>query len=395
MSVIYVPREAGAGVALDPSQLTGLEAVIERMQGDRQASFHETSVRMANAARQRFDSIAKAADPPRRKEIHKLMTQLTGLDRHLDVSKRVRLDSMTVEQRMDNDGFWFIRELSHILTGLWTDKKPKNTALELFAPNEAVPAGAREFIARRISEQGEAQVYRGGTNIPRVSLSRDEQIFPIRTLVTSTSHDLFEKMASDFAGFDTASQEMRAAKEILLKKANTIFWKGDLANGLYGMLNYPYIAEYYSDTPFVASSSADDMIAALNQAAEYAEVNSGMTLRSDSLVVAPRIYNVLAAKPRSTGTDTTVLSWWQNNNSQGIRNVRKAAELQAAGPGGEDGLFFYKEGPDGPRITMPQPFAVLPMQQVGFQQTTVCYMRIGSVAMQEPGEQVVVWSPAP
>ncbi len=393
MSVIYVPRENGAGVPLEPSMLNGLDTVIEKLQGDSKASFHETSMRLAHAARERFDSIAKSVPKSKRQEMHERLMEFAKLDRNEAEYKRVRMDSMSKDKRMDNDGFWFIRELSHILTGLWTDKKPKNTALELFAPNEAVPAGAREFIARRISEQGEANVYRGGTNIPRVSLSRDEQTFPIRTLVTSTSHDLFEKMASDYAGFDTASQEMRAAKEILLKKANTIFWKGDLANGLYGMLNYPYIAEYYSDTPFAASSSADDMIAALNKAAEYAEVNSGMTLRSNAVVVAPRIYNALAAKPRGTTTDTTVLNWWLANNSQDIKIMRKAPELQAAGPGGEDGLFFYKEGTDGPRITMPQPFAVLPMQQVGFQQTTVCYMRIGSVAMQEPGEQVVVWSP--
>jgi hypothetical protein len=394
-SVIYEPNPNAP--QLPASALEGLDNVIDTINGGRHATAAEVGARLGAVAKRRFDSVFTdlgKLDPAKRKVISERATEFAQRADNQSIAKQIRFDSMNAAQRADSDGFWFVRELSHILSRTWQEKYPAQTAWDLFGRNEAVPAGAREFIARRTSARGEARIYRAGTNVPIVKVARSEMTFNIRTLVTSTSTDIFEQAAASFGGFDKAAQEMAGAKRILMERANEIFWRGDTNHQLFGMLNYPFTSEMYSATPFVASSSADDMLDALNTAANFPEEQSNTVLRCDSVVMAPRIYNILAQKQRSAASDTTVLEYWIKTNAQGIRNVSKAHELQAAGPGSEDGLFFYRQGPTGPLLTVPQPFAVLPAQQVGFQSVTLMYMTIGSPVMEEPGEQVIVWSPA-
>lgn len=393
--VIYEPNPQAP--PLPTGVLDGLDTVIDTIHGGRNASAEQVGSRLGVVAKQRFDSVFAELgklDPDKRKKITERALEFASREDNKPLAKAMRYDSMDAVRRADSDGFWFVRELSHVLSRMWQEKYPAQSAWELFGRNEAVPMGAREFIARRTSARGEARIYRAGTNVPVVKVARSEMTFNIRTLVTSTSTDIFEQAAANFGNFDKAAQEMAAAKRILMERANEMFWRGDQNHQIYGMLNYPYVSEVHSATPFTSASSADDLLDALNQAADFPETQSNMVLRCDSVVMAPRIYNLLAQKQRSTASDTTVLEYWLKTNAQGIKTVTKAHELQAAGPGGEDGLFFYRGGPSGPLLTVPQPFAVLPAQQVGFQSVTLMYMTIGSVVMEEPGEQVVVWSPA-
>ena len=77
--------------------------------------------------------------------------------------------------------------------------------------------------------------------------------------------------------------------------------------------------------------------------------------------------------------------------------IEEAPELQAAGPGGEDGTLIVPQGSKGPRLVMPTDFTMMPIMvgNHGFSQTQVGYTSLGGVVIRDVLRSTLVWASRP
>jgi hypothetical protein len=320
---------------------------------------------------------------------------LGGVDLARKGHLRARFDSIHREIRGDafdpSAALHMARDLEHVYTDVLREQFPAQNAFTLFPLDNSVPVGARTHTVRRLFQDGEAKVYRAGLEIPRVGLSQQEEQFPVRHYVNSFAIDLFERLSSQFANFAEAAEKLRVARDVMMEFANIKTWYGDDLNGIYGVLNYPWLPKLVVATPFVSASAADDILAELNSIVNFPEEQSKATFAPNTVVTSPRVRNFLSNTRIAGAVDNTLMKFWLETNSQGITSIEAARELQGVGPGGTDGFLAYRRDRLGIVNVIPQAFTTLPVQSQGFEDMTFAYMSHGGVIMRDVGNNVLAW----
>ncbi len=291
-------------------------------------------------------------------------------------------------------GVFMARDLEHRYAEVLKEPLPPMTGFTLFPQDRSVPVGAKTHTMRRLRTSGEAMVHGGQGGVPKVSLSQVEQEANVRHYVDGFEYSLFDAQSAGFANFALVTEKLAAARLICMLFANEKIWKGDNANGIWGILNYPWLAKYVLATRFDGSATPDAVVTALNAFVAYPKDTSGATMAPNRLAVSPRIYTYLTSTPRASGTDTTIAEFFLKSNAVGITKIDVAPELQGAGPGGTDGMLAYNDGPLGVRNVIVQDFTPLPSEARGFVTETNCYMSHGGILMPDVGNNVLGWAEA-
>ncbi len=295
-----------------------------------------------------------------------------------DTMNRQRLDSMAPGQ-----GFHMARQLEHIYDEVLREEFPPTNAMSMIPVDGSVPVGARTHTVRRISQQGEAVVHRGNAPVPRVSVSQEEESFPVHHYTIGIGFDVFELAASDFAN-SRLRQELQDASQVVMQEfLNEKTWFGDEAHNIYGVLNYPWTPKRVLPLAATASADTDAMLAQFNAAANFAHEESKTVYSPNALIVSPRLYRYMSTT-RITGSvsDTTILEFFKKANPR-IQTVEEAWEMQGRGPGGTDIMFFCRRDRRSIANVIPQGFTMLPVQQNGFEFLIPCYMSHGGVVQRD------------
>lgn len=315
---------------------------------------------------------------------------LKSLAAYRESENAARFDSRLADlKRADSayaqsSGLHLARELEHIYTEVMRNDYPDNNALSLFPIDRSVPAGARSHTVQRLDVTGKAQVHRGrGDNIPAVSVAKDEESFPVLYYTIGVEWDHFEEMASDFASSNLLDESLTGARDIMLEFWNQKTWFGDEENGLYGVLNYPYINKYVMSATFAHGGSAEDMLAALQRLVDFpGQLNRGkQILQPNTVLMSIRAKQIIEGTYFSGVQGETVLS--RLEASKGVKVVA-AWELQGTGPGGSDQFLVYKAG-DKRSVANVSPlgFTQLPTREQGFDYQIPCFMAHGGVIMRK------------
>lgn len=288
-------------------------------------------------------------------------------------------------QYAQSSGLHLSRELEHIYSEVMRDDYPENNALALFPMDRTVPAGARTHTVRRLNVQGQAKVHRGrGDSIPTVSMSADEETFPVLYYTIGVEWDHFEEMASGFANTNLLKESLMVARDTMLEFWNQKTWFGDEDHNLPGVLNNTYVnKKIISGVNFVHGGDADAMLTALQHLVDRpGELNKGSSiLRPNTMIVSVRMKQILENTYFSGVSGETVLS--RLESSKGI-TVVSAWEMQESGPGGTDQIFVYKKGDKNSVANVsPIGFTQLPVQQQGFEKSIPCFMAHGGVIMRK------------
>lgn len=328
---------------------------------------------------------------------HGLIRRYARLARDSKKMAQTRMDSNAkLIQRLDSSyagstGLHLSRDLEHIYAEVMRNEYPDNNALAMFPIDRSVPPGAKTHTVRRIDQQGQAQVHRGkADDISTVSVSMDEETFPVLYYTIGVEWDHFEELASGFANSSLLDESLTAARDIMLEFWNDKTWNGDESNGLYGVLNYPYINKYVmGGAVFEHGGDAADMLSALQRLVDYpGELNKGKgIIRPNTVVMSVRMKQIIEGTYFSGVEGPTVLS--RLESSKNVR-VEAAWELQGTGPGGTDQVLAFKAG-DRRSIANVAPigFTQLPMQEQGFQYLIPCFMAHGGVIMRKPLMNVI------
>lgn len=320
----------------------------------------------------RHDSIDRARLQTAARRIDSLLQGRTG-----------RQDSFS-----PNAAFHMARDLEHIYADVLREEFPAQNAFTLFPIDTSVAPGARTHTVRRIYQTGEVAIYRAGIDIPTVGISQQEEEFPVRHYVTSFVTDLFELLSSGYANTQLVAELLRVARDIMNEFANMrTFYGGE---DMYGVLNYPWLDKKVIATPFVDASSEDDILSEMQKLEQFPGENSLNTFSPNTCVTSPRLANFLSRK--YIGNDKTLsVAKKFLGESKNFTSIETARELQGTGPGGTDMILMYRRDRLGIMNVIPQGFTTLPMQTMGFENKTFCYMSHGGVIMRNPANNILAY----
>lgn len=293
------------------------------------------------------------------------------------------------------DGFHFARELEHVYGQVLEEKKPVLNAMALFPMDRSVPVGARTHTVRRESIEGEAVIYKAGSgdDTPTVSVSRAEEEFPVRHIVTGFEINMFDEQSSQFANTGLFGRKLAATRKVIERKLNDLYWNGDAASGLRGILDYPWLAKMVSALTYDGSSTATQYLDDLSSAANFAAENSSDVFFPNVLATTSRIKNQLQKMNMGNGTDSSVLEYFLKNQNY-VTRVVVANELQGVGPNGEDGLLFYRDDSDSVSNSLIVPYQAMPAERRGFSQRFIAWATTGGTIMRDVGNNLLLFAAA-
>jgi len=293
------------------------------------------------------------------------------------------------------DGFHFARQLEYTYGRVLEEKKPPINAMQLFPVDRSVPVGANSHTVERESVEGEAHIYRGGSgdDAPTVSVSKVEESFPVRHIVSGFYMNLFDEQASKFANSNLFQRKMSGLRRVIDRKVNSLYFNGSAVAGLYGVLNYPWLEKLMSALTYDRSATAEQYLEDLSSAANFAAEESKDTFSCNVLATTSRIKNMLSRKNMGNGTDTSVLEYFLKNQNY-VTRVVVANELMGIGPSGEDGLLFYRDDMDSvANVMIGSPFNILPAERKGFSQRFIAWTSTGGTVMRDVGNNLLMFAP--
>lgn len=305
-----------------------------------------------------------------------------------------RLDSATTTQ-----GFHQLRQLEHVFADVLREQYAPNNAMRLFTLDTSVSPGAQYHTLTRIYRTGEVQEISGAAGeqiTARVNTQQEQERAGIVHYITSVVYSIFEQMSDGFAGGNGAMvskmrEDILAAQDALMDHLNYRTWFGSVASGLRGVLTYPWMAKVALSTVFSDATSADDLKDAIISVLDLPHELSKTVYQPNTLVVSPRIRNLLYRK-RLSNTDITVGKFITENNARGIKVIEEAHELQGNGPGGTDGILAYRKDRLGIMNVISNPFSRLPVQPVGISFYNYFYMSHGGVRMPNVASNLLAWA---
>lgn len=298
---------------------------------------------------------------------------------------------MRMDAFNDGGGLHLPRQLEHIHSRALEEAKPVPNGLSLFRISNEVPPGARTHTVRRFLEDGEVAVYRGGTDVPRVGVSQVEEEFPVRHYVTSFATNHFEMLSSNFANTSEAERKMRSARRIMESFLNRMIWGigPNEEHGLFGVLNYPWLAKKIASVLFDGSAAVDDVLTELQDAANFPAQQSKATFSPNRMVTSTRVRDYLMNTRLGSVNDTTIGEFFARNNEH-INTIEGAWELRDIAGTGVDGILFYNDSEDGITNEMVQGLTPLPIQHFGFEDITYLYASHGGIIMRDAGNNILL-----
>lgn len=297
-------------------------------------------------------------------------------------------------KRMDTlggNGLHLARDLEFIHTRVLEEKHPTPNGLTKFRTGSSVPIGTRTHTVRRMFQDGEAMVYRGGTDVPRVGISQDEEEFQVRHYVTSSRTNHFELLSSNFANTSEEERKTRAARKVMELFLNRMIWGigPNEAHGIHGIINYPWLAKKVSQVLFDGTADVDVVLGVLQDAEEFPEEESDDVFAPNRCLTTPRVRNYLMNTRLGSVNDTTIGGFFIEN-SENINAIEKVWELKNIGGEGVDGILFYNDSEDGIMNEMVQSMTPLPQQSFGFDNITYWYMSHGGIIMRDVGGNILL-----
>lgn len=264
----------------------------------------------------------------------------------------------------------------------------------LFSQDSSVPAGARTHTVQRYYEAGEPTVYRAGKEIPKIDLGKGEESFNIEHYVIGDDFDIFAEMSAEFMDLNRAAEGLRVMRDALVRFANQMIWKGSAAHKLYGVLNYPWLRKFVSAQVFAPGQSTLAMVQELHRIANLPSNTSDNTFAPNAMFIGQRLYNFISTTPMSVDNSKSVLQTFLEQ-SPSILTVRGAWELNAAGPGGTDGILAYRDDRLGVQNVVVAGVTPLAPESRGFERSQYAYMTHGGVIMRDVLNNVLAFVEGP
>lgn len=276
--------------------------------------------------------------------------------------------------RMDEESLLFAQRS---LTGIAAKIYEKDYSAQFKAANgEVCPVRVlSEYADKRYIELLELDMFgmaeviadysKGG---PKVGVVGRRQTYPIRTIGDHAGWSWEEVLMAKGANVPLEQKNLAATRVAFEAKCNKTFYEGDSDYGLPGILT-SNLARMTAATTFAAASSADALLALLNNAvSSVVQATNGMEIPK-KIVLPSKQQQQISTTMRSTTSDKTVLQVFLDAQRElgQITSVVVDNNLKGKGTNGEDVMLVLPDDEDAICFALAMDYTLLPVQQLNLE----------------------------
>ncbi len=271
-------------------------------------------------------------------------------------------------ERLDAaESVFFSRELEFIKSRTYDIKYPMLKARQFVPVSNEVPSGATTVTYQQFDRVGQSKIIKpGATDLPRVDVKGLEFTRPVRWGGNSYGYNLIEIRQAMMAGRPLDSKKAAAARRAHEELIDEVAAIGAPDHGIpTGFINDAAITVEAAtgewDDP---TTTADEIIGDVQTMWTGIVSDTEGVEAPNTLLVPDSQYAVMATKPRSTTSDTTVLQFILAN-FPGLTAVMPWYRLKEAGATSKDRAVLYNRSPEYLQQEIPNEFEQLPVFQRG------------------------------
>lgn len=244
---------------------------------------------------------------------------------------------------------------------------------------------------------GQAKWQAGGAfDIPYADVNRTQLTAPFHMAAIGYEWNLEEVNRQRMEGIDIGADKASAARRVAEQFLWTLAMTGNDEKNMTGLLNDPNVTAadvpangalsstfWYDKTPAQILKDINDAISGI-----YTGTNE--TEMANTVVLPTAIRDYLASTQLSSGSDQTILSYLQANNSYTAETgqplmIRANRALATADPGGDGRMVTYRRAPDVLKFHLPMPHQFLPpFQKASMVWEVAGIMRTGGTEIRLP-----------
>jgi len=314
-------------------------------------------------------------------------TDENGVEQETELRADIARLVDSVETMNDSDGLFFQRQLEAIEATTYDVLYPDLEARECFTANTYGGAGATTLTYRSYDRVGKAQVINArATDLPKSDISGKEFSIGVVSVGVAYDYDIDEVAAAKMTGMPLEARKAMAARRGYEEFINKTAWFGDEASNLLGFFSpannvaRTVVADGVSANPQWTTKTPDEILADLNNACSVMFAGTKKIHRPAELWLPVAQWNYIRTTPRSNVSDTTILSYFLQNNefitdkaNVKVLNILEDVATETAGDAGvtiTDDVFVIcnsktPEGNETVRIREPLPLQFLPVQLHG------------------------------
>lgn len=308
-------------------------------------------------------------------------------------SVRARLDS-ELPGRRDASGpgaavtgsIFLERQLNHIMPSVLEAKLPQLNAFRVFPMDTSVPWYVSTHSRQMLTSHGVAEwIADYSDDLPQVGVSGEEQVFRLADFGVSYGWSLKEIAAAMASNVNLRNAKAIAARRAAEEKHNRTIFFGDSSKGLYGATNYPHFPRTFIANPIATGTAADTVLADMHDFVLGIHTRTNQVARPTRLLMPTAAYDYVSRTFRSANSDKTILQAFLDT-SQFITEVIPVAELDGAGPNGEDIMMAFEPSERLIASIVPAIFNQRPVQERNLSFVVPCHATNGGVASDYPLE---------
>jgi hypothetical protein len=302
------------------------------------------------------------------------------------------------EFRMDEAGLFLERQLEYIRPQVFEVEYADIKYPTILPVTSEAGPGAQTFTYRIMDATGDFKLISDAADdLPRADVSQTEKSLNIRSFGGSFGYTVQELRAAQMANVALEQRRAAAVRRAYEEKVEQVALFGESSVSLAGFFNNSTVDVLAADKWFTGATAtgttAQDMLALLNQGVTAIINGSNMKEQPDTILMAWEDYNVVSTTRNSDSSDVTVLEYFLRTNPF-IRNVEPINQLDAdKSELSKNRMVIYKRDPGKVQLHIPQPLELFPPQQRGLEFIVPAHARVGGVALYYPKSVIYVQAP--
>lgn len=280
---------------------------------------------------------------------------------------------------------FFTRELEQILEGSFDPKYTKLKGRSLVGTGQMVDPGAESVRWESFDRFGVPELITDhSSDSPQANANAVEAHAYMKSYGLGFGYSFQEIEAARLAGRSVDQARAMACRMGQAEKLDYIIAFGDTLAGSKGLLNQASAQDITGDLNGTwASASADDILEDLFNLVDAGEANTNECEKVTRLVLPTTSYRLISSKPRTTGTDTTVLKFFTDNRP-GIEVTSWHRCNTADGAGTGPRVLAYNPDVNNVRLLLAHEYKLMAPQQRNRSMWVESDMRTGGVISMFP-----------
>ena len=289
--------------------------------------------------------------------------------------------------RNDEVGLFLARELETILARAFETQFADIRYQNILPVSSEVGEGSDSFTYRIFDAQGKMSVIQDkGSDLPRADVLRKEVTHPVRSLGASFAYSIQEtRAAATIPGMNLEQRRANAVRRAYEEAVQDIAYFGDAASGMDGFFNNSNVDKIVPNKWFDgASTTPDEMLEILNEAATRIVGGSNQKEAPNTLLVPYNVFRIISTTARSSTSDSTVMEFFLRTNPF-IRAIEPINDLEAGKSVlTKDRIVAYDRSPEKVQLHLPKTLEFLPPVRQNLEFSVAAHARVGGVSLYYP-----------